>query len=150
MPRFAARVSKNASGGHTVVVPFDPKAAFGKVRAPVRATVNSHTFRTRLARYGGIDYLGFNREVREAAGISDGDLLTIELELDEEPRPIDIPDELAVALAGDNVARAAFDALSPSHRREYASWIAEAKRADTKARRVGRTLEQLREHAGPG
>jgi Bacteriocin-protection, YdeI or OmpD-Associated/Domain of unknown function (DUF1905) len=150
VPRFAARVSKNTSGGHTVVVPFDPKAAFGKVRAPVRATVNGHTFRTRLARYGGVDYLGFNREAREAAGISDGDLVTIELELDEEQRTIDIPHELAVALADDDGARAAFDALSPSHRREYASWIAEAKRADTRARRVGRTLEQLREHAGSG
>ena len=114
MPRFAARVSKNASGGHTVVVPFDPNAAFGRVRAPVRATVNGHTFRTRLARYGGVDYLGFNREVREAAGISDGDLITIELELDEEPRPVDIPDELAAALAGDAAAQAAFDALSPT------------------------------------
>jgi hypothetical protein len=150
VPRFAARVSKNASGGHTVVFPFDPKEAFGKVRAPVRATVNGHTFRTRLARYGGVDYLGFNLEEREAAGISDGDLVTIELELDEERRTIDMPDELAVALADDDVARAGFDALSPSHRREYASWIAEAKRANTKARRVGRTLEQLREHAGPG
>ena len=150
MPRFAARVSKNASGGHTVIVPFDPNTAFGRVRAPVRATVNGHTFRTRLARYGGVDYLGFNRAVRETAGISDGELITIELELDEEPRPVDVPDELAAALAGDAPAQAAFDALSPSHRREHANWIAEAKRADTKARRVERTLEQLRERAGPG
>jgi hypothetical protein len=145
VPRFAARVSKNDSGGHTAVVPFDPKAAFGRVRAPVRATVNGHTFRTRLARYGGVDYIGFNREVREAAGIAAGDLLEIELELDEEPRPVDVPNELVAALAADADARAAFDALSPSHRRELAGWVAEAKRADTKARRVERTLQQLRE-----
>jgi hypothetical protein len=145
--RFAARVSKNDSGGHTAVVPFDPKAAFGIVRAPVRATVNGYTFRTRLARYGGIDYIGFNREVREAAGIAAGDLLEIELELDEEPRTVEVPDELAAALAADTDARATFEALAPSHRRELAGWVAEAKRADTKARRVERALERLHEPA---
>jgi hypothetical protein len=148
VPRFAARVSKNDSGGHMVVVPLDPRETFGKVRAPVRVTVNGYTFRTRLARYGGVDYMGFNREVREAAGIADGDLLEIELELDEEPRTVDVPDELAAALAADTSARAAFEALAPSHRRELAKWIAEAKRADTKARRVVQALERLHEQAG--
>jgi hypothetical protein len=95
--RFEATVSRNESGGHAVAVPLDSREAFGSVRAPVRATVNGYTFRTRLARYGGIDYLGFNREVREAAGIADGDRLAIEVELDEEPRPVAVPDELAQA-----------------------------------------------------
>jgi hypothetical protein len=90
--RFEAIVSKNDSGGFAVVVPFDPKEAFGRVRAPVRVTVNGHTFRTTLARYGGVDHLGFNRRVREAAGIVDGDLLSIELELDDEERAVAIPE----------------------------------------------------------
>ena len=115
--------------------------------APVRATVNGHTFRTRLARYGGVDYLGFNREVREAAGIADGDRLAIEVELDVEPRRVAVPDELAEALAKDEVARAAFGALSPSHQREYAGWVAEARRAETRTRRVQQTLTRLRESA---
>src|SRR5262245_37024237 len=101
MRRFEATVSKNDSGGHAVAVPFDAGEAFGRVRAPVRATVNGYTFRTRLARYGGVDYLGFNREVRETAGIAAGDRLAIEVELDEDPRPVAVPDELADALARD-------------------------------------------------
>jgi hypothetical protein len=144
MRRFEARVSKNDSGGYTAIVPFDPKEAFGRVRAPVRARVNGHTFTTTLARYGGVDYMGFNRGVREAAGIADGDVLTIELELDEEERAVTIPQELAAALARDPDARAAFDALSPSHRRRHAGWIAEAKQPETRVRRAERTLESLR------
>jgi hypothetical protein len=147
--RFEATVSRNESGGHAVAVPFDSREAFGRVRAPVRATVNGYTFRTRLARYGGIDYLGFNREVRDAAGIADGDRLGIEVELDEEPRPVAVPDELAEALANDEAARAAFGALTPSHQREYARWVAEARRAETRTRRVQQTLTRLHESARP-
>jgi uncharacterized protein YdeI (YjbR/CyaY-like superfamily) len=60
------------------------------------------------------------------------------------PEPDAIPRELAEALAGDPAAQRAFDALPPSHRREYAEWVAEAKRDDTRARRVQQTLERLR------
>ncbi|HET8621428.1 MAG TPA: YdeI/OmpD-associated family protein [Acidimicrobiales bacterium] len=60
-----------------------------------------------------------------------------------DPEPL--PADLAAALAGDPAAAAAFDRLAPSHRREYVQWITEAKRAETRARRVVGTLDRLRE-----
>ena len=95
------------------------RAVFGKARAPVRGTVNGHPFRTTVATYGGRYFLGFRREIREAAGFDDGDGLAIVLEVDDEPRTVEVPEELKAALAADDAARAAFDGLSYTHRREY-------------------------------
>jgi len=141
--RFEATVERRGSG-HAVRLPFDPKEVFGRVRAPVVVTANGHTFRTTTMRYGGADFLGLNREVREAAGLGDGERAAFELALDTEPRGVDVPAELAAALAGDPGAREAFEGLSYSHRREYARWIADAKREETRAKRVARALEMLR------
>jgi hypothetical protein len=143
--RFHAVLERNDSGGHLVALPFDAKATFGRVRVPVRATVNGHTFRSTLMRYGGTDYLGLNREVREAAGVEAGQTIAIGLEVDDEPRKVDVPPELAAALAADSQARNAFERLSYTHRREYADWIAEAKREDTRRRRIDQALAMLRE-----
>jgi len=77
---------KQEGSGTLLEVPFDVRAAFGKARAPVRGTVNGHPFRTTVAVYGGRYFLGFRREIREAAGFGDGDRLSVVLELDDEPR----------------------------------------------------------------
>jgi hypothetical protein len=141
MPRFTARF-----GDRGVVVPFDAKAEFGGARAPVAGTVNGTPFRGRLMVYGGVTYLGLRREIRDAAGgISEGDEIEIDIERDDAPREVEVPPPLAEALAADAAAKAAFDGLSFTHRREYAEWIAGAKREETRARRVNRALEMLRE-----
>ena len=124
-------------------VPFDGREVFGAARPAVRGTVNGTPIRSRLAVYGGVTYLGLRREVREAAGIEVGDVVDVVLELDDEPREVEIPAELDAALTDD--ARAAFDALSFTHRREYAEWVGEAKRPETRARRAERAIEMLRE-----
>jgi bifunctional DNA-binding transcriptional regulator/antitoxin component of YhaV-PrlF toxin-antitoxin module len=128
-----------------VTVPFDVREAYGEARAPVRGTVNGHPFRTTVAVYGGVPYLGFRREVREAAGIELGQTVTIEVERDDEPRVVQPPAELAEALASDPIAAAAWEKLSFTHRREHAEAIEDAKREETRQRRVERTLEMLRE-----
>ncbi len=63
-------------------------------------------------------------------------------------RPLDVPDELRDALAADADARGAFEALAPSHRREYADWVGGAKKAETRATRARKSLEMIRERAG--
>jgi len=110
----------------------------------VRGSVKGTPLRTRLAAYGGRTYLGLRAEIRSAAGIEVGDRVEVVLELDDEPRAIELPAALARALDGDAQARAAFDALAFTHRREYAEWIASAKRAETRERRIGKALEMLR------
>jgi bifunctional DNA-binding transcriptional regulator/antitoxin component of YhaV-PrlF toxin-antitoxin module len=128
-----------------VELPFDAKERFGKARAPVRGTVNGAEFRTTVAVYGGVYLIGFNKEVRERAGIAIGDEVEVELELDDEPRTVEVPPALAAALDEDDKARAAFEGLSYTHRREYAEWIAEAKRDETRERRLAKAVTMLRD-----
>jgi len=142
--RFRATIEAAGRGGALVPLPFDPKAAFGKARAPVRGTVNGAPFRSTVAIYGGVGYLGVAKALRTAAGADVGDEVDVEIVLDDSPREVDVPRELAALLARDREAARSFDALSFTHRREYARWIAEAKRADTKGRRVARAAEMLR------
>jgi uncharacterized protein YdeI (YjbR/CyaY-like superfamily) len=74
----------------------------------------------------------------------------VELALDTAPREVEVPPALATALAGDAAAQAAFDALSFTHRKEYARWVAEAKRPETRERRIAETLARLRAGKPPG
>jgi len=129
-----------------LIVPFDAKAEFGEARAPVAGTVNGTPFRSRLMVYGGVTYLGLRKEIRDSAGgIEDGDSVDVVIERDDAPREVDVPPALASALDSDPGARAIFDALAPSHRKEYAAWIAEAKRDETRSRRVEKALSMLHE-----
>jgi uncharacterized protein YdeI (YjbR/CyaY-like superfamily) len=89
--------------------------------------------------------VGLNREVRNAAGVEAGDSVQVMIELDTEPREVEIPEVLASALAADAAARSAFDALSFTHRKECARWISDAKRRETRGRRMAQALERLRE-----
>ena len=129
-----------------VVLDEEQVAAVGEgaKRFPVVATVNGYTWRASVARMGGESLLGLNRAVREEAGVEAGDSVAVRLELDAAPREVDVPEALAAALAGDEVARAAFEKLAYTHRKEFARWVDEAKRDETRERRVAKTLEMLR------
>jgi hypothetical protein len=117
----------------------------GAKRFAVVATVNGYAWRTTVTRMRGEFLVGLSRAVREAAGAQAGDTVTLELELDNAPRDVELPAALADALAGDPAARTAFDRLAFTHRKEFARWIAEAKRDETRERRVAKALEMLRE-----
>ena len=145
MERFNAILGGEEGERPVVEVPFDVKERFGRARAPVRGTVDGADFRTTVAVYGGRYYLGFNKELRDRAGIAIGDEVEVAVELDREPRTVEIPPPLAAALETDSEAKAAFDGLSYTHRNEYARWIAEAKRDETRARRVEKAVAMLRD-----
>ena len=143
MQRFEA-VLEPFGPAAAVTLPFDPKAEWGKVRAPVRGTIDGYPFTTTVARYSGVDYLAFRREVREAAGVEIGATVAIEVELDASDRVVSVPEDLAVALA-DARLRDAFDGLSYTHQKEYVTWVEEAKREETRKTRIGRSVELLKE-----
>jgi hypothetical protein len=121
----------------------------GAKRFPVRASVNGYTWRTTITPMRGEHLLGLARAVRTEAGVEIGDVVEVEIERDSAPREVTVPPELADALAADAKAQAAFDALSYTHRKEFARWVQEAKREDTRRRRVERTLSMLREGRKP-
>jgi hypothetical protein len=143
--RFTALLGGEAGERPVVEVPFDVKERFGRARAPVRGTVEGTDFRTTVAVYGGRYYVGFNRDVRDRAGIAIGDRVEVALEPDREPRTVEVPAPLGAALEKDAAAKAAYEDLSYTHRNEYARWIAEAKRAETRDRRVKKAVAMLRD-----
>ena len=130
-----------------VVLDDEQVAAVGEgaKRFPVVATVNGYTWRTTVTPMSGEFLLGLNRAVRQEAGVEAGDTVEVKLELDTAPREVKLPEALATALAEDSEARAAFDRIAYTHRKEYAHWIGDAKRDETRQRRVAQALEMLRE-----
>jgi hypothetical protein len=140
--RFTATLEEaGRGGGRWVRVPFDARVEFGEARPPVTGTVNGVAFRSRLAVYGGQTVLGLTKELRDAASISLGDAVEIVINRDEAPREVEIHPLFLAALDAHQQARSAFQALSFTHRREYARWIAAAKREDTRQRRVSKAIE---------
>jgi len=116
----------------------------GAKRFPAAATVNGHRLSTTVVRMRGEFLFGLSKAAREAAGVEIGDTVTFTLELDEAPREVEEPPALAAALDADPEARRAFDALAHTHRKEYARWISEAKREETRERRVAQAVEMIR------
>jgi hypothetical protein len=117
----------------------------GRRRFPVAVTINGHTWQTSVARMGGESLIGLSRQVRTETGVEIGDVVDVSVELDTAPREVDVPPALAAALAGDPVAGAAYENLAYTHRKEFARWIAEAKREETRERRVAQALVMLHE-----
>ncbi len=116
----------------------------GAKRFQVVATVNGYTWRTSVTRMGGEFMLGLSRQVRQDAGVQAGDEADVSIALDQAPREVEVPPALAAALAEDPPASAAFEALAFTHRKEYARWVAEAKREETMQRRVQQALEMIK------
>ena len=148
MGRLAFTTTLQERGPAAAVVLTDDQVATigeGAKRFPVVATVNDHTWRTSVARMGGEFLVGLNKEVRAGAGVTAGDEVAVVLELDTQPRDVDVPPALATALAADPAAKTAYDGLAFTHRKEFARWVAEAKKDETRDRRVAQALEMLHE-----
>jgi uncharacterized protein YdeI (YjbR/CyaY-like superfamily) len=94
--------------------------------------------------YDGVGYVVVNRKVKTATGVDAGDRVRVAMAVDTKPRTVEVPSDLSEALAQDEPAKAAFEALSFTHRREYVEWIEEAKRPETRARRIAGTLERVK------
>lgn len=136
-------------GGKTATglqVPDDVVEALGAGRRPkVRVTVGAHTYATTVASMGGRFLVPLSAENRTAAGVAAGDEVDVDLELDEAPREVTVPDDLAAALAADDAAAATYGTLAFSHRKEWVRWVEEAKRPETRATRIEKTVAALRE-----
>ena len=132
---------KTATG---IEVPADVVESLdGGKRPPVTVTVGSHTYRTTVAPMGGRFMIPLSAENREAAGLSAGDEVRVEIALDTAPREMKAPDDLAEALRAAPDAATFFESLSFSHKRSYVDWIVSAKKDETRQRRVTQAVELL-------
>lgn len=142
---FSAKIRNAGGGGAFVEVPFDVEKAFGSKRPKVKATFDGVPYRGLLARMGGENHiLIVLKDIREKIGKSFGDSVKVTVEADTAPRVLEIPDDLAGALKKDKEARAFFEKLSFTHRREYVKWIEEAKKEETRQRRIEKAMEMLK------
>lgn len=111
----------------------------------ITATVNGFKFRTSIAKMGGRYLLGVNAERRQEAGITAGEALDIDVELDLAPRQIDVPDDLAAALEGNPKARAFWETLSYSKKSWHTLNVKGAKNPETRAARIAKSVVMLSE-----
>ncbi len=148
--RFTAAVEGVPAGGAGVRLPFDPKEEFGKARAPVRVSIGAHPpFITTVMVYSGVAWVGLRKGQVAEMSLNPGDQVDVVVDLDDTPREVEVPDELTAALGADADARAAFERLSFTHRKEYAQWVAEAERPATRADRAAKTLQRLKDATEP-
>jgi hypothetical protein len=127
-----------------IEVPPEVIAAFGSSKKPpVIVTVAGYIYRNTVAVMGGAYMISLSKAHREAAGIKGGDVVEVTLELDTEPRTVDVPDDLAAALDGQPGARAAFDALAFSRRKEFVRQVEDAKTQETRDRRIAGIVAKM-------
>jgi hypothetical protein len=131
--------------GALVRLPADTAERFGtRARFPVRATFNGVAYRGSTMPTGdGTFCLGLTKAVRAAAGVAPDDPVQVTVERDTGERTVEVPADLAAALAGHPEGARRFEAMSYTHRREYVEWIESAKRADTRARRVAKAVAMI-------
>ncbi|WP_406830812.1 YdeI/OmpD-associated family protein [Pedococcus sp. KACC 23699] len=143
--RFTAELQQTGRTTTGFEVPAEVVEGLGGGRRPkVTVTVNGATYRSSVAPMGGSHWVGVSAENRALTGAVGGQTYDVDLELDTEPRVVEVPAELAEALASDPVAKAVWDTLSYSHQRQHTLAVDGAKAPETRARRVTKTLEALR------
>lgn len=131
----------NATG---LAVPPEAVAAMGAGKKPrVKVTLNGYTYRSTVAAYRGVFMLPLSAEHRTAAGVQAGDQVEVSIELDTEPRTVEVPADLAAALADAPGARAAFDRLSYTTRKESVRQVESAKSQETRLRRINKIVASL-------
>lgn len=142
---FTTTITKEEGMDATgIPVPADAVAALGpKKRPPVVVTLKGYSYRSTVAAYGDVFMLPLNKEHRAAAGVNAGDEVEVTLELDTAPRTVEVPEDLAAALAARRGAREAFDALSYTARKEHVRQVETAKAAETRARRIASIVEKV-------
>ena len=128
-----------------IEIPFDVPQVFGAKRVKVLATFDGAEYRGSIVSMGGAFILGVPQAVRRAIGKGPGDMVAVALHRDEQPRVVTLGDDARAALDADEASRAAFDAMSYSHQREYHLWIEEAKTDITRQKRIQSMVERLRE-----
>ena len=144
--RFRATIELAGKTATGIPVPAEVVEALGSgKKPPVRVTIGGHTYRSTVASRGSRYLVPLSAENRERAGVAAGDQEDVDLELDTEPRTVSVPPDLADALASAPEARRFFDGLSFSQQQWYVIPIEQAKTPETRARRVTKAIDMLRE-----
>jgi hypothetical protein len=143
--RFRGTVELGGKTATGIEVPAAVVEALGSGKRPaVTVTLHAYSYRTTVAPMGGRFFIPASAEVRKASGVAAGDELDVGIELDTAPRTVEVPPDLAAALGEDPALERAWETLSYTHQREWVRSVLEAKKAETRERRVRAAVEKLR------
>jgi hypothetical protein len=139
--KFETTIVQSGANTTGIAVPPEVVEALGAgKKPPVTVTLNGHTYRSSIASMGGTFMISLSAENRAAAGVAGGDTVEVDLKLGTAPREVDVPDDLASALATVPEAKAFFESLSYSNKRRHVMQIDAAKTAETRQRRVQKAV----------
>jgi hypothetical protein len=142
--RFTATLELAGKTATGLEVPPEVIEALGGGKRPaVVVTIGRHSWRTTVMPYSGRVLLGVSAENRAAAGVQAGDVLDVHIEIDTAPREVDVPGDLAQAIAAAGLQER-WDKLSYTHRKEHVRAVEEAKKTETRERRIAKALAMLR------
>ena len=144
---FDATIKEGRGGGAFVELPFDAKAVFGTARAKVKVTFDGEPYRGTIAPMGGAYLIGVLKDIRRTIGKDIGDTVSVTVQMDDTPREVPVPADVASALKQARLD-GVFDGMAFTHRREYINAINEAKKPETRQRRINSMLAALRERSG--
>lgn len=126
-----------------VELPFDVKDHFGKVRPPVRVTINGYTYRSTPCVYGGKYFIPVRKSNEEASGIQPEEIVSVTIAADTDIREVEPPPDLLAALKKNATAQARWEKLSYTTKKEHALALTEAKKPETRERRLEKILKDL-------
>jgi hypothetical protein len=130
--------------GAYFIVPFNVQQVYGtKAHVKVRGIIDGYPYRGLIANMGEGHMMVVKKEIREAIGKTAGDTVKVVMEIDTEPRIVDVPEDLQQALESNQQVKERFDRLSYTHRKEYVEWIEGAKKPETRANRIQKTIEMV-------
>lgn len=146
--KFRAEVLLSGKAACGVEVPAEVVDGLGSTKRPlVRATINGYTYRTSIAPMNGTFMLSVSEETRNNAHVTAGDMVEVEVELDTKPREVEVPPELAKALAGDAKAKRYFESLSYSGKLRLAAPITNGKTMETRERNLAKAMQEMKAKA---
>ena len=144
--RFRTTILQSEGTATGIEVPAEVVESLGKgKRPPVTVTINGFTYRNTIAVYGGVYMVGISAENRAGARVAGGDEIDVDIELDTAPRVIDVPADLGAALDAEPEARRTFEGLSYSNKSWHVLQVTGAKKPETRAARVVKTVAAMRE-----
>jgi hypothetical protein len=143
--KFKATIQAGDGGGAYVLFPYDTGKEFGtKGKVPINATFDGVPYAGSLIKYGNpLHMLGLLKAIREQIGKGPGDTVEVVVWKDEAPRTVEVPAQFEKLLKSEGLLPV-FEKLSYTHRKEYCRWITEAKKEETRTRRLTQAIEMLK------
>ena len=144
--KFRTTILQSGKTAAGIQIPDEVVETLGSgKRPPIRVTINGYSYRNTVAVMGGVYMVGVSAEHRAGAGVAGGDEVDVEIELDNEPREVTVPDDFAAALDVEPRARETFDRLSNSNKGWHVLQVTGAKTDETRQRRIARSVQTLKE-----